>query len=110
MPTHALADTFGSLTYGATTNLDFADSALSMPSLSLTGDVIFTTSNKAIGKYKSVKIQSDATIRNYTFPSGWIWIGNTAPANIAATKTAILSLACYGPNDTDVVASYAVQP
>src|SRR4051812_18111156 len=95
------------LTYAATTNIDL-DGA-SLQTVSLTGNVTFTTSNRASGKSVSVRIICDASTRNFTFPS-WVPLGAALPASIAASKTAVLSLTCYGPNDTDIVAAYAAQP
>jgi hypothetical protein len=94
------------ITYSATTNLDL--DANEVQTLSLTGNVTFTTSNRAAGKHKTVKISCDGTQRTLTFPS-WKFVGNTAPANIAANKTAILTITCFGTADTDIVAAYSVE-
>jgi hypothetical protein len=96
-----------SITFASTTDLNMDDA--DHQSVDLTGNVTFTTSNRADGKEKIVKVKCDGTLRTLTFPA-WIFVGTTAPANIAINKTAILSLRCYGANDTDVVASWAVQP
>lgn len=95
------------LAYSATTNLDFATS--SMQSVRLTGNVTFTTSNKAVGRQMVVKVAADGTARNLTFPS-WVFIGAAAPTSIAAGKTGILSLTCWDSTDAGVIAAWAVQP
>jgi len=97
-----------SLSYSATTDLDFTGTGAR--ALDITGDITFTTSNKAAGRMLKVKILCDGTGRNFTFPAGWKWVGAAAPASIAASKTAILSLECWGSNESDVVAAYAVEP
>ncbi len=97
----------GSTTYAATTNLNFLNTN-DYQTLALTGDVIITTSNLASGGRRFVKILCDATIRNFTWPA-WIWIGGTAPASIAANKTAILELVSWGLTDAAVTAQYSVQ-
>jgi hypothetical protein len=74
----------------------------------LTGDIVFTTSNRSIGKAISLRIQNGGTLRTFTFPS-WVFLGVGAPANIAANKMGILSLSCFGPEDTDIVAAYGLQ-
>lgn len=94
------------LTYASSSALDF--NTYSWKTITLGGDVVFTTTNKAKRREVSVKILCDGTGRNFTFPS-WIFVGGAAPTSIAANKTAILSLRCFGTNDTDIVASYAVQ-
>jgi hypothetical protein len=95
------------LTYGGTTNVDMSSAVKSSVTVSLTGNVTFTTSNKASGRTKHVRIICDGTARTFTFPA-WVWIGN-APTTIAASKTAVLVLMCYGSADTDIVAQYGVQ-
>lgn len=94
------------LTYSATTDLDFAGA--DRRDLALTGDITFTTSNKASGLSLRLRIKADGSSRNYTFPS-WVWTGAAAPTSIAANKTAILELECYGSADSDVVATYSVE-
>lgn len=101
-----VTNNISSITYGATTNLDF--NLDEVQTLSLTGNVTFTTSNCASGKTKIIKILCDGTQRTLTFPA-WIFVGATAPANIAVNKTAILTITCFGANDTGIVAGYAVQ-
>lgn len=96
-----------SLTYGATTDLDFlgADDR----DVTLAGNITFTTSNKASGLSLRVRIKADGSSRNFTFP-GWVFVSGSAPGSIAANKTAILELQCYGTADSDIVARYSVEP
>lgn len=93
------------LTFAATTNIDF-DGAL-YQNVSLTGNITFTTSNRVAGKMATVRIIADGSTRTFTFPA-WKFMG-AIPANIAANKTAILSLTAFGSAETDVVAAYAVE-
>lgn len=95
------------LTYAATTDIDL--DLATFRTLALTGDVTFTTSNKATGKTVTIKILADSSVRNFTFPA-WIFVGAAAPASIAANKTAILTITAFGTADTDIVAAYAEQP
>jgi hypothetical protein len=104
-----LTFTPGNLTYGATVNLDMAALSGSYQTLTLTGNVTFTTSNRAAGRQVTIRILSGASSRNFTFPA-WVPIGLTSlPASIAANKTAILTLTFFGSADTDCVVAYAVQ-
>lgn len=96
----------GTLTYAASVALDFDSNA--MQTVALTGNITFTTSNKAAGRRKIVRIVADGSGRNFTWPS-WTWVGGTAPASIAASKSALLSLDCFGTAEGDVVARYSVQ-
>ena len=96
------------LTYAATTDIDLT--VVGIRTLALTGNVTFTTSNRAAGRRASLKIAADSSTRTFTFPAGWVFVGAAAPANIAANKVARLTLECYGTADTDIIAAYAVQP
>ena len=100
---------FNTLTYAATTNVDMALVDRQFRTLTLTGDVSFTSSNRANGRMVSIRILPGASQRTLTFPVEWDFLG-TKPATIAANKTAVLSLTFYGTSDDDCVACYAVQP
>jgi len=93
------------LTYGATTNINFDGNAFQ--TLSLTGNVTFTTSNLAVGKSVTLKILCDGTSRTFTFPA-WIWTG-VAPTSIAIGKVAMLTLYSSGTTNAGVVAYYSEQ-
>ena len=75
---------------------------------SITGNITYTASNYAEGKGLVVRITSDGTARNFTFPSGWVFVG-AKPTSIAASKTAALSLTSFGTAEANCVAAYAVQ-
>lgn len=100
--------THSTLAYAATTNLDF--DADDYRSLTLAGNVTFTTSNRAAPKALTIRIIADGSTRTFTFPAGWKFIGSAAPTNIAANKEGILSITCFGSADTDIRAVYAVEP
>ncbi len=96
------------LTYAASLALDFATDGYY--SLSLTGDVTFTTSNRSAGKALSIRVAADNSSRTLTFPTGWKWLNvASAPASIAAQKTGVLSVTAFGTAETDIVAVWAVQ-
>jgi hypothetical protein len=76
----------------------------------LAHNVTFTTSNRAVGRSIAVRIVCDGTTRTFSFPAGWKFLSMAAPANIAANKTGVLSLTCFGSNDSDIVAVWAVEP
>lgn len=102
-----LQEDLQSVAFGATTNIDMSSYA-SIVLGDLTGNITFTTSNRAVGRAVKLYLKCDATPRTFTFPS-WIWpqlLG--APTGIAAGKHAILTLECvYGTADTDIVATYS---
>ena len=96
--------------YGTTAdiNVDFDEDALQKALLN--GNVAIDTAaaNKGAGKSIVIKILCDSSARNFTWNSSWVFIGEK-PTSIAASKTALLSMTCFGTNETDVVCSYAVQ-
>jgi hypothetical protein len=102
------ASSYSTITYGATTNLDLAVLDSQYRTISLTGNLTFTTSNLANGRTVVLRLIADGTTRTLTFPAGWKFIG-VKPANIAASKTAILSLSFFGSADTDCIAAYGVE-
>ena len=65
-------------------------------------------SNKAAGRSAVVRLVCDGTSRTLAWNSDWVFIGEK-PASIAANKTALLSVTCFGTAETDIVCSYAVQ-
>lgn len=94
---------------GTNIALDFTQNTLQSIN-TLAHNVAFTSSNRADGRQKALRIVCDGTLRTLTFSEAWKFIGAAAPANIAASKTGILSLTCFGTNATDVVAVWAVEP
>ena len=98
---------FATITYAGTVNLDLSVGGLQ--TVSLTGNITFTSGSYAGGRSMTVRIKADSSTRNLNFP-GWTFVGATAPANIAANKSAILKLNCFGTTAADVLAEYAVQP
>ena len=93
---------------GADINVDFNKEGLQKALLN--GNVAIDTAaaNKGAGKSIIIKILCDSTSRTFTWNSSWVFIGEK-PTSIAASKTAILSMTCFGTAETDIVCSYAVQ-
>ena len=92
-------------TSSTTTALDF--NADQLQTISISANTTFTTSNRAIGSSKTIKITTDATLRTLTFPT-WKFVG-AKPTDQAASKVGILTVTCFGTADTDIVAAYAVE-
>jgi len=65
------------------------------------------TSGPATGMM--IRLIGDSSARTLTFPAGWVFLNGTAPSSLAANKTAILFLFCWGTTNSDVTATYAVQ-
>ncbi len=104
----APARSFSTITYGATVALDFASLDAQYRTISLTGNLVLTTSNLANGRTLVIRLVADANQRTLTFPTDWKFLG-TKPANIAASKVGVLSITAFGTTNAYVVAAYAVQ-
>lgn len=94
------------LTYSSTVNIDFATSTYQ--TVSLTGNVTFTTSNLLAGRSTAVLIRCDSSTRNLTFPS-WTFLGISTPLTLTANKAALLILTAFGNTDANVYANYSAQ-
>ena len=92
-------------TSATTTALDFSGDQLQ--TISISANTTFTTSNRATGKSKTIKITTDGTTRTLTFPS-WKFVG-AMPTEQAGSKIGILTVTCFGTADTDIVAAYVVE-
>lgn len=89
-----------------TTEIDFTEEEVQ--TISITGATTFTGVNYAAGKSKTVKLLDNGSGQTLAFPSGWIFVG-TKPTAIAASKTAILTLTCFGATEGSVVCAYSEQ-
>lgn len=93
-------------TYAATTDIDMTKA---LQTVTLTGNITFTTSNKAAttGIYVTVRVVGDGSNRTLAFPGTWVWVGSVPPTTLIANKVGLLQLICFGATDADVVASWA---
>jgi hypothetical protein len=97
------------VTYAATVNIDFAAYNGTIVMIStLSGNLQFTFSNIAVGRFCSVDIVCDGTSRNLTFPAAAPFLG-TKPSSIAASKVARLALECTGTTEASLRCGWAVQ-
>lgn len=95
------------ITNAATTDLDMAASATQR--LSLTQNTTFTTSNlKEGGEIKILMTADGGGPYTLAFPAGWTWVG-AVPTQLAASKSAVLSLTSVGTSDSDVWAAYKAE-
>ncbi len=102
------ATAFDAISYGATVDLSMSALDGTFKTISLTGNLTFTTSNRANGRTVTIRLVCDSTQRTLTFPTDWKFVGSK-PANIAASKVAVLSLTFFGTADADCIAAYGVQ-
>jgi len=99
--TGTIAPTHSTLAYSGTTTIDF--NLDQYRTLTLTGNVVFISTNRAAPKAVVVRIVGDVTDRTLAFPS---WKFTSRPGTLVANTTGILSVTCFGVNETDLVAAY----
>lgn len=100
-------DSTATVTSASTIALDLS-APEDLKTLALAHGTTFSTTNRATGRSYALRIVCDGTTRSLAFPAGWVF-DTDKPTQIAANKTGTLVLRCYGPAETDIVASYAVQ-
>lgn len=96
--------TLNTLAYAATTDIVMTNG---LNTVTLAGNITFTTSAKAAGQFVTVRVVGDGSNRTLAFPGTWVWVGSTPPATLLANKVGLLSLVTFGTGDSDVVASWA---
>ena len=101
------SNTVKTMTYGATTNIDFSQG--DMQQVQLLGDVTFTTSNIRQGQSLLIRVTSDTSTRNLTFPSSWTWYPSStgAPTTIAPSTSCLLALTAWTTSDLGISAAWA---
>jgi len=106
-----LGPTVEAIAYAASIDVDF-DGA-DYQTIALTGDIDLNASlNRPVaGRAKSVALvlTADGSDRALTYNANWTVIG-TAPTQVTASKTGIVSLTAIGPNETDVLIVYQEEP
>jgi hypothetical protein len=106
--TDELTRNHSTLTQASPTVIDFTSDPFR--TCTLTGDITFSTANRAAALSVTIKLIAGASNRNLTFPVDWIFVGAAAPASLAANKVGILTVTCFWTADADCIAAYAAQP
>lgn len=100
-------------TIGTTTGavaIDLSMATGQLKTVTLTGNPTFSTDNRSLGMFATVRIIPNGSDRALAFNASWKWLGTnySAGTTLASTKEAILSISCYGANETDVFAVLAL--
>lgn len=101
--------TDSTITFASPTVVDFGTGVATFQTLTLGGDLIFSTTNLASGRLKVVRIIGDGSTRNLTFPS-WVVVGTAFPATLAASKTLLVVVLPFGTLASQCVACAVVEP
>ena len=98
------------ITYAENTTLDLAALTSTTRGIILGGPLNLSVSNVSMGRFITLGLIAGAANRNLTFNSSWVFVGAPRPATLASGKIGILTLQCFGSNQSDVVAAWAAQP
>lgn len=89
-----------------TVDLDFSTLISTYQTIALTGNITFTTSNRASGRGVTLRISATGTPRTIGFPGGWKFFGSGFPVTLDESEL-LVTLFCFGTADSDVVAAVA---
>lgn len=87
-----------------TVNLDFAALHNTVQRIAATGNLTFTTSNRAAGVARNVqlRIANGASPITLTWPAAWVEFGETLPTSLAANAILRVALSCEGSAEADI--------
>jgi microcystin-dependent protein len=71
------------------------------------GDVEFSVFAYQTGAERIIRLVGDATARDLVFPTGWRFLGSE-PSQLGVNEVGVLSLRCFGSNESDCVAQWGV--
>lgn len=101
----AFIDAVASITYGASTAIDFAATTADVRTITITGNITFTTTNLAAGRSKTIVITCDTVDRTVTWPSWKVPVGASLPTTCTANKQIFASATAISTTDSSVYAS-----
>lgn len=90
-----------------TVNLDMAALDLTYQTIAMTGNITFTTSNRAAGRMVTLKLIAGASTRTVVWPS-WIALG-VLPSSIASGKILVVSVTFFDTTDAAAVVAAKAQ-
>lgn len=96
------------LATSGTVNLDMAVLHGTIQTIALSGDVTFTTSNRAAGREVTLVLSAGGSSRALTWPS-WLVVGAALPTTLASSKTTVVTATCTDATDAAIIAAGAVQ-
>jgi hypothetical protein len=92
-----------------TVNLDLSALNGTVQWITATGNITFTTSNRAAGRHVRLFIDAGGSTRTLAYPS-WTAHGAALPTSLASGKRLALSLMSLGTTDANISAAASAQP
>ena len=87
--------------------LDLAALTGTVQRIAATGNLTFTTSNRAAGRSFELRIAAGGSSRTLTWPAGWVAFGAALPTSLGSGKVLRVAISCGGTADTDIDAAAA---
>lgn len=92
-----------------TVDLDMAAVHGTIQTITATGTITFTTSNRAAGREVTLVIAAGGSSRTLAWPS-WLAVGAALPTALASGKTLAVSVTFTDTTDAAAIAAAAAQP
>lgn len=89
-----------------TVNLDLAALTGTVQTIAASGNITFTTSNRAAGRAFELRIAAGGSSRTLTWPS-WTVFGAALPTTLASGKVLRVALSCTGTTEASIDAAAA---
>lgn len=92
---------------GSATNPVFDFTRGLMQTFNVSAAIAGTTSTgRAAGRCMDIRFTPDSINRSVTWNANWVWLG-AKPTQITASKSGLLTLRCYGANESDISATWS---
>lgn len=90
-----------------TVNLDLAALTGTIQTITASGNITFTTSNRAAGRSFELRIAAGGSTRTLAWPA-WVAFGAALPTSLASGSVLRVAIECLGTADTDIDATSVV--
>lgn len=97
------------LSTSGTVDLDMAALHGTIQTITATGTITFTTSNRAAGREVTLVIAAGGSSRTLAWPS-WLAVGEAMPTSLASGKTLVASVTFTDTTDAAAIAATSAQP
>jgi biotin-(acetyl-CoA carboxylase) ligase len=91
-----------------TVNLDLAAITGTLQTIAASGNLTFTASNYAAGRFLTLRIAAGGSTRTLAWPSGWVRFGAALPTSLASGASIVVTIVSRGTVEADVDVAHQV--
>jgi hypothetical protein len=91
-----------------TVNLDLATITGTYQTIAASGNITFTASNYAAGRFLTLRIAAGGATRTLAWPSGWVRFGAALPTSLASGASIVVTIVSRGTVEADVDVAHQV--